>query len=242
VSGRSLGGFARILGSSASGVSTYLNPPRIHLKTSAIGALVGRPRTVIEMLFPGVVLLVILAMSAGMSLEIWKEAGAGAVRRVVVGRCGLNGFLAGKALATSALLLAAILLTFAAARVVFGVPMRAAAVAIAWSGCCAVVLYCGLLLAQLWLASERTATTVAGMWMVPLAMLGGSFFPIEAMPRSFANFARATPNGWMLVRLRAILSGPVAPAELARDFAVLAIAGALLFALARRRMEGRFGA
>ena len=68
--------------------------------------------------------------------------------------------------------------------------MRAVALAIAWSACSAGVVYCGLLVAQLLLASERTASTVAGMTMVPLAMLGGSFFPLEAMPENFERIAR----------------------------------------------------
>jgi len=78
------------------------------------------------------------------------------------------------------------------------------------------------------------------MTMVPLAMLGGSFFPLETMPESFAKFARITPNGWMLVKLHSILAGPVPAAELARDFAVLLAAGALLFVLAKRRLRRRF--
>ena len=234
--------FARNAMFSTRGVAAYLDPPRIRLKTTETGNPRAYGRTVSEMLFPGIVLLVILMMSAGMSIEIWKEAGAGAVRRVTAGGCSLSAFLAGKLAATAVLLAAAILLTFGAARVTFDVPMRASLLAIAWSCACGLVVYCGLLLVQLWLATERAATTVNGMVMVPLAMLGGSFFPMEAMPESFANFARMTPNGWMLVQLRAILTGPVAAADLARNFAALAAAGALLFALARWRMERRFAA
>jgi hypothetical protein len=44
----------------------------------------------------------------------------------------------------------------------------------------------------------------------------------------------------MLVTLRSILSAPVAPAELARDFAWLLVAGALLFGLAGRLLNRRF--
>jgi ABC-type multidrug transport system permease subunit len=118
--------------------------------------------------------------------------------------------------------------------------MRACALAVAWSGCAGVVVYGGLLVVQLLLASERTASTVSAMAMVPLAMLGGSFFPIEEMPENFAHFARYTPNGWMLMTLRSILSAPVAWPELARDFALMATAGALLFALAGRLLNRRF--
>jgi ABC-2 type transport system permease protein len=240
VSRRSFIDLAAGVSRTASGFSTYLNPPRIALKTTEIGDPAAHRPTVAEMLFPGIVLLVILMMSAGMSIEIWKEVGAGAVRRVAAARCSMSGFLAGKLAATSAVLLAAILVTFAAARAAFGIPLRACVLALVWSGCCAMVVYCGMLLVQLWFAGERTATTVGGMAMVPLAMLGGCFFPLESMPENFARLARMTPNGWMLVRLKAMLTAPVPPGELARDFAVLLASGALLFALARWRMERRF--
>jgi ABC-2 type transport system permease protein len=153
---------------------------------------------------------------------------------------GIRPFLAGKLAATLAVLLVAIGITFAAERLVFGTPMRACALAVAWSACAGVVLYGGLLVVQLAVASQRTASTVSGMVMVPLAMLGGCFFPLEFMPENFARFATYTPNGWMLIQLRSILSTRVAAAILARDFALLAAAGALLFELAGRLLNRRF--
>jgi ABC-type multidrug transport system permease subunit len=152
---------------------------------------------------------------------------------------GLGAFLAGKVAAAALVLTAAILFTFAAGRATFGVPMRALPLALAWAALCASATYCGLLLAQLCLAGERTATTVGGLFLVPLAMLGGSFFPLESMPENFARIVGFTPNGWMLVRLKAILAGPVPHADLARDFAVLAAAVAILFLLTRRALERR---
>jgi ABC-type multidrug transport system permease subunit len=236
---RSLIDLASRVGRSVNGVSTYLNPARIQLKTTEIGDPAAHRPTVSEMLFPGIVLLVILMISSGMSLEIWKEAAAGAPRRVCTTRSGLSSFLAGKLAAAGLVLTAAILFTFAAGRVSFHVPMRALPLALTWAALCAIATYCGLLLMQLQLASERTATTVGGLFLVPLAMLGGSFFPVESMPADFARVAGFTPNGWMLLRLKAILAGPVAHTALMRDFAALIAAAAILFLLARRAMERR---
>ncbi len=226
-------------GRTALGVATYLEPSRIVLKTRAVGDASARRPSVAEILFPGIVLLVILMVSAGMSLEIWKEQGAGAVRRVAGSPASLGAFLGGKLAATTVVLLLAILVTFGAARAIFQIPMRACLLAIAWSVCSAVAVYCGLLIAQLWLGSERSATTVSGMILVPLAMLGGSFFPLESMPESFAHFARMTPNGWMMVTLHSILTRPVAPGELAREFLLLLGAVATLFVLAWQSVARR---
>jgi ABC-type uncharacterized transport system permease subunit len=70
-------------------------------------------------------------------------------------------------------------------------------------------------------------------------MIGGCFFPLESMPANFARVAGFTPNGWMLVRLKAMLAGPVPHASLAHDFAVLLGAAGILFLLVRRAMEHR---
>jgi ABC-2 type transport system permease protein len=191
------------------------------------------------MLFPGIVLLVILMMGSGMSLEIWKDAAAGAPRRVAATPSSLSAFLAGKVAATSAVLLVAILVTFGAGRAAFHVPMRAVPLALAWSAGSAMAVYCGLLVIQFWMASEHTATTVAGLFLVPLAMLGGSFFPMEAMPAGLASFAAHIPNGWMLVVLKSILAGRVPAADLAQEFAILLASGTVLFLLARWAMERR---
>jgi ABC-2 type transport system permease protein len=191
------------------------------------------------MLFPGIIVLVILMMSAGLSMEIWKDAAAGAPRRVAAGASSLAAYLGGKVTATTVVLMTAVLVTFAAGRATFGVPMRALPLVFAWCAGCAVATYCGLLLIQLLLASEHTATTVAGLFLVPLAMIGGCFFPLESMPENFARVAGMTPNGWMLVRLKAMLAGPVPAAALARDFAILLAAAAILFLLVRRAVERR---
>ena len=172
-------------------------------------------------------------------MEIWKDATANAPRRVASSRSSLGGFLGGKVAATSIVLMVAVMLTFGAGRATFGVPMRAVPLALAWAGCSSLATYCGLLLVQLLFANERSATTVAGLFMVPLAMIGGCFFPLESMPANMARIAGFTPNGWMLVRLKSILAGQVPHADLMRDFGMLLTASAILFLLDRWAMERR---
>lgn len=236
---RSLIELASGVASSTGSLSAYLNPPRVRVKTTEIGDPAAHQVTASEMLFPGIVVLVILMMSAGMSLEIWKDAAAGAPRRVATTASSLSAYLAGKVTATAFVLMMAVLITFAAGRLTFGVPMRALPLVFAWCTACTIATYCGLLLTQLLLASEHTATTVAGLFLVPLAMLGGCFFPLESMPANLAKVAAMTPNGWMLVRLKAMLAGPVARMDLARDFAIILGATAILFLLVRRATERR---
>ena len=224
---------ARALG----GASRYLNPPRIALKTTVI-APPGVPRTVAALLFPGTVFLVVLIMAQGMSLEIWKERGAGAVRRLLGTPSGIHAFLAGKLAATSLVFAAALALSFAAGRFLFHVRIEAPAAALAWAVACAVTCYLALVILELLLANERTALVVANIVVIPLAMLGGSFFPIEIMPETFARIARAVPNGWMIEVFKSIVTARPSTPPL-RSFAVLLAAAALAFAVAGRLMARR---
>jgi ABC-2 type transport system permease protein len=193
------------------------------------------------LLFPGTVFLVVLIVAEGMSVEIWKERGAGAVLRLLGTPSGVHAFLAGKVAATSVVFTAAIALSFAAARFLFDVPIQAPGVALAWAAGCAVTFYLGLLVVELLLANERTALVVANMIVIPLAMLGGSFFPVEIMPETFARVARAVPNGWMLLQFKSIVTGTDA-APVVRPFAILLLAVVVAYTIAARLMARRLAA
>jgi ABC-2 type transport system permease protein len=132
-------------------------------------------------------------------------------------------------------------MSFAAARFLFDVPIQAPAVALAWAAGCAVTFYLGLLVVELLLANERTALVVANMIVIPLAMLGGSFFPVEIMPETFARVARAVPNGWMLLQFKSIVTGTHA-APVVHSFAILLLAAVVAYTIAARLMARRLAA
>jgi hypothetical protein len=228
-------GDAGSFGSAVAGVNRYLMPPRIAVRTTIVEPP-GMPRTAGALLFPGTVFLVILIVAQGMSVEIWQERPAGAIRRLLGATARIYEFLAGKVAVTSMVFLIAVLVVFAAGKAMFRVPMEAPVTAAAWATCSAAVFYLGLLVAQLALASERTALMVAAAIVMPLSMLGGSFFPVEIMPEAFARLARVLPNGWMMGEFKAILNGHAALGS----FAILAAAGAAEFAAAGRLLARRF--
>jgi ABC-type multidrug transport system permease subunit len=74
----------------------------------------------------------------------------------------------------------------------------------------------------------------------PLIMIGGSFFPFEAMPAWMVSVGRLTPNGWALQQLKAILLREAEAASLAAALAGLLAAALVLFLLAGRRMRTGF--
>jgi len=65
-----------------------------------------------------------------------------------------------------------------------------------------------LLLPAAGVGVERAWRPAPGTLVVfPLIMIGGSFFPVRAMPAWMAAVAARTPNGLAVVRLREILDG-----------------------------------
>jgi ABC-type multidrug transport system permease subunit len=96
------------------------------------------------------------------------------------------------------------------------------------------------MLIQLLASQQRTAGVLTTMILFPLLMVGGSFFPFEIMPEWLARIGRATPNGWALTQLGAILRGGARAADLAVPFAVLSAVGIACFLLAARRVARGF--
>jgi ABC-type multidrug transport system permease subunit len=76
--------------------------------------------------------------------------------------------------------------------------------------------------------------------LFPLMMIGGNFFPLEAMPDWMARIGRFTPNGWSMQQLKSILLETVRPADLLVTFLALVVMWAILFFLNVRRIRTGF--
>jgi ABC-type multidrug transport system permease subunit len=122
----------------------------------------------------------------------------------------------------------------------FGITLTRLPAAVLWCSATGVVFLLLLTLVQLYAGSQRTAGFLVNLAMLPLLMVGGSFFPFETMPEWMAAIGRWTPNGWALIQLKAILAGTMTPAAFAARLLVLAALGALVYTLALRRLVGVF--
>ncbi len=106
-----------------------------------------------------------------------------------------------------------------------------------FSGAFLIVL---LTLIQLYATSERAAGILSMAIIFPLMMMGGSFFPFEAMPPWMATIGKLTPNGWALAQLKNILFDQIVLRTLGITFVGLIIAGGALFLIGAQRLRGRF--
>lgn len=190
--------------------------------------------------FPGILFMALLFMASGFAADVWVEKERGTLRRMVSTPQRMQDFLAGKVLAGGVLLAAVAAVALAFGVAAFGVPWSAAPGALLWCAFTGMAFLMLFTLIVVHASSARTAGVLSNMILFPLLMVGGSFFPFEAMPAFLARIGRMTPNGWALQQLKAILSGTAEPAALAAAFAGLLAFALLAFLICSARLRGGF--
>ncbi len=185
----------------------YLSPPVIQLDTKVIQEKTDKPGGFAALMLPGMLYMAVFFIAGGLATDVWRERTSGALRRVATTPASFRAFLAGKLLAV--LIVLALVGTFGLAVAHFLADLRIsnfplAVVWIALSGC---GLYLFMMLLQSLASTERVASMLGNFVLLPLTMLGGSFFPFDLMPKGFAQIGRLTPNGWSVTELQKILDG-----------------------------------
>lgn len=219
--------------------STWLLPPRIDLETVALDE--GESFDFARAFFPGMLILGILFMATGLSSDVWSERTQGTLRRAISTPRGAATIVAGKWIAGAVALAAVAAIGVAAGAGLFGLEAAHPLLAVAWTTLAGVALLALFTTVQLLARSETAGNVLVGAVTLPLAMLGGSFFPFEAMPGWMVSIGRATPNGFALARLRSILDGAPEPGPLAAAAAGAAVLVAVLGLVTARGLR-RFAA
>jgi ABC-type Na+ efflux pump permease subunit len=220
-------------------VRAYLDPPLISLKTAVVEQRASTPGFG-ALFFPCLLFQSVLFITMGLSADLWRERRQGTFRRLVSTPSRLEAVLAGKVLSVGLLLLAMGAAGLAAGRWLIGLDASNAGAALVWIVGSGVVLFSLMLVLQTLASSERGANLLTNLILMPLMMLGGTFFPFEIMPAGLAAVGRWTPNGWLLQEFKAVLAGSLGPARLGLGFAGLAGLAALAFLVASRRVQARF--
>jgi ABC-type multidrug transport system permease subunit len=222
-------------------VRKYLDPPVIKVTVEAIDPNPGRSQlNISKAMFPTMTFLALLLLAFGLASDIWKEKTGGTLRHVVMTPGSLSGFLGGKMIALWIVFAAVGVVAILSGKYLIGAPSHGAAFAVLWIAACGGAAYIFLINLNTFFSSPRAATTVSNLFILTLAMLGGSFFPLELMPDSLVKIGRWTPNGWAMLRFREILDGQLSPIGLAGAFGAVLGVTAILFAAATWRLRWRF--
>ena len=202
----------------------------------------GRARTFEEAFFPTLLMLALVFLASGLSEDLWAEKSSGTLRRALSLPHGGAGLLLGKLAASGLLLLGVAVSAVAVGRSLLGIPLAHPAAVAVWATLTALALFVLLVFLQTLASNQRAGALLTNLVATPLAMLGGAFFPFEAMPDWLADVGRRTPVGWAMIELKMLMRGPIDGVELAWACAGLAAFVLLFFLLALRRIEGPFGA
>ncbi len=213
----------------------YLDPLLIELETKVVEERKEAQLNFAAAFFPTIVFMSLLFMAQGQSEDIWREQILGTLRRAAMTPRSIEAFLAGKLLSVVGVVAPISFAALLAGRWIIGAETRNFLPALLWLTFSGTSLFLLMLLAQVHASSARTGYMITSLVMFPLLMLGGSFFPFEAMPAGLAAVGRWTPNGWLLTQFKAILAGAADPARLASGAAVWISFCALAFWLAARR-------
>ena len=194
----------------------YLAPPLIQLNTKVIQDKTDKPGGFAALMLPGMLYMAVFFISGGLATDVWRERASGALRRVATTPASFRSFLAGKLLAVLVVLALVGAFGLGVARFLADLRISNFPLAVLWIAVSGCGLYLFMMLLQSLASTERVAHMLGNFVLLPLTMLGGSFFPFDMMPRGFAQIGRLTPNGWSVTQLQKILDGvEVTPAAFA---------------------------
>lgn len=222
-------------------VSPVLFPPVLDFSLSAPASPDQPSATPLadfgRLFVPGLVFMSLLFIAQGLSGDLWEEHRLGTMRRVMASPARVLAFLLGKVLAGAVLMSGVALIGLTLSVVLFGVPLGRAALGLPWAVFGGTVLVALFFFPQVAAQSQRGAKMLGTVLVFPLMMVGGSFFPFEAMPGWMAAIGRWTPNGQAVARLKELLNGTADPFTLAVAALAMLVPALLSVAYATHRVR-----
>jgi ABC-type multidrug transport system permease subunit len=220
----------------ANGLQKYLNPPLIRLDT-AISPDRLQQKSFAAIFFPSMIFMASLFIANALSADIWKDRNSGTLRRLCTTPARLGAFLGGRVVFVVLVLLSVALAGVLSVQWLASVPVANPPAAVLWLACAGTLFFLLLLLLTLQASTQRGANVTANLVIFPLMMVGGSFFPFEVMPDWMAKFGAWTPNGWAVIRFKAIVDGTNPAGSLFGGAISLALLSTAVFLLILRRLR-----
>ena len=235
----SIAAFSTRVNRIADELKDYLSPLIIRLETS-VDKKAGEDVSFGLLFLPSILFMAILFMAQGLSEDMWEERNRRTLRRVVFSPQPVAAFLLGKALAGAALIFIVSLVALSVGYGYLRLNPATMPAALLWVTLSGAMLATVMMVLQLFATSQRAGNIVSLAVVFPLMLVGGSFFPFEAMPGWMATVGTRTPNGWALQRLKDIVLDRGDTASLLVSFAMVVGVTALLLWICAQRLKHGF--
>jgi ABC-type multidrug transport system permease subunit len=167
--------------------------------------------------------MAVMFSSNGLAGDYWTERENGTLRRLVYAPGRLAAFLAGKALAAGVIIALISALTLIIGFIYHDIAWSRLLPSLVWVTASGIALFAWFGALQMLASTQRAANLLTAMLLFPLLMLGGSFFPLAALPDWIAAIGRLTPNGFVVDRLTEELTAATAWAIEAQSWGVILI-------------------
>ncbi len=167
----------------------------------------AEPQPDFALLFlPGIVLMAMLFAANSLGADYWVERDKGTLRRLASAPGAWTGFLAGKAVAAMAVMVFVSSVTLSIGFAYHGVAWSKFPLSVLWVSLGGVALFAWFGAIQMLFPNNKAANIMTMVLLFPLMMVGGSFFPFEALPDWVADLGRIAPNGYVVDRMSDVLS------------------------------------
>lgn len=162
----------------------------------------AEPRPNMALLFlPGMVLMALLIAAQGLSADFWRERESGTLRRLVSTPGLLARFVIGKALAAGVMMALLGGVTLIVGFLYHDLAWNKLLPSVVWIALSGVGLFAWFSVLQMLMPTSKAGNLVTSTLVFPLLMMGGSFFPLDALPDWLATIGRMSPNGFMVDKL-----------------------------------------
>lgn len=188
-------------------VEATLMPPQIKLEEKAMEkAANDKPKfNFALMMFPGAVFMSLLFAGMAMAMAFWEDKANGVLPRLASTPNGIRDYFLGKTTHAKVMFLIMGVVLMAIGVWHFEVKVSLLPLLIIWLVFSGVVIWQVLLFFSLLMPSRKSANIVVNAAMMPLAMLGGSFFPAEVMSDGLARIGSFLPNGMLLKAIKDVM-------------------------------------
>lgn len=167
----------------------------------------SEPRPDFALLFlPGIMMMAILFSAQGLSADYWTERNLGTLRRLVSTPGQLSRFVLGKSMAAAVVIGMITGVVLVVGFLYHDVAWAHFIPSLLFSAMAGAGLFAWFAALQMLFPNNKAANLVSTIVVFPLLMMGGSFFPLDALPDWLAAIGRLSPNGFVVDQLNIELS------------------------------------
>ena len=154
------------------------------------------------LMFPGAIIMALLFSISSLAMLIWEDLRSGVLNRLSASSRGISAYFLGQQWAVLIIFTGVTVLLSVLGGLYFNLPVLRWPLLIIGLVISGFVMWQLLLSLVLLMPTQRSANVVVNAAIFPILMLGGSFFPMEALPDWLAQIGLYFPNGYFLQAIK----------------------------------------